>query len=105
MTSSIYVIYILINIGYIILAFWILDKIGTNFTGKSSSTYCLLALSIASVFFVAGLLLFNIPLAILGATDPDVVNRMKEKWYAFPAVFFVLFLISWALEKRKKGYT
>ncbi len=88
-------VYVVVNIAYIVLSFLVLRFLKIKSKIKSSYAYISLELFVASVFFTIGLLLFNIPLVVFGANNPETVERMKEAWYGIPSVFFGMFLFFW----------
>lgn len=88
-------VYLVVNIAYIVVSFFVLRFLKIKSIIKNSYAYISLEFFVASIFFTIGLLLFNIPLVVFGANNPETVERMKETWYGIPLVFFGMFLFFW----------
>lgn len=71
-----------------------MENFKPNFIRFNTWSYTCAALFISSVFFVMGLLAFDIPLAILGGNNPETIQRMKEVWWAFPFIFLTALVLS-----------
>jgi len=94
-----------INISYLIIGNYTIDKLNLRFTGERGtwSNTCA-TLFIASIFFVIGLLLFDIPLAFFGYNTPEGIQWLKSVWWFYPLASFIALLISLALMRSIFAY-
>ena len=86
-----------INIGYAILAYYILRKINfRKIVPLGSVTSALTHLLLASIFVVIGAFLFDIPIGFMGMNNPETTQALKEKWWGLPGISlsFLLFSLS-----------
>jgi len=88
---------ILLNLAYVLAAYWILKRNNLEFLQLGSSTHAWAVVFIASLLFTIGLLLFEIPFAFFGMNDPETTEWFRSNWWFVPSVTFIFFVISLSL--------
>lgn len=91
-------LYKIINIGYLALAWWILRQWNPKFLKHKTWTFGTVYVFILSWIVVFGMLVFDIPIMVLDFHEPEVHQEFKEKWWVFPLGGVVFFPITYLLE-------
>ncbi len=88
-------VYLIINLLYLLAGWFLVGKLRLKWLRRGSWSYVFLGITFSSIFFLIGLFVFDIPIALFQAENTTI---LKEKWYAIPLTAFTFFLISLLLE-------